>query len=203
MIRILVADDQSLVRGALVALLNLEPDLEVVAEVGRGDEVLAAVHQHHPEVVLMDVQMPGMDGLAAAAELMHHPDPPRVLVVTTFGRPGFLTRAMRAGVSGFVVKDTPADQLAEAVRRVHAGLRVIDPGLAAESVALGESPFTPREAEVLQAAQDGAPVATIAQRVHLSEGTVRNHLSSVMAKTSTGTRAEAVRVAIDRGWILG
>lgn len=203
MIRVMLADDQALVRGALAALLRLEGDMEVVAQVGRGDEVLAAAHQHRPDVVLMDVDMPGKDGLAATAELLKALPDTRVLVVTTFGRPGFLKRAMASGAHGFVVKDTPSEELAEAVRRVHAGLRVVDPALAADSLVFGDSPLTARETEVLQAAADGATVAVLAQRVHLSEGTVRNHLSQAMAKTSAGTRAEAVRVAADRGWIVG
>jgi two-component system response regulator DesR len=154
-IRILIADDQALVRGALSALLDLEPDLEVVAEVGRGDAVLAAVAEHRPDVALLDVEMPGMDGITAAG-LVHAEFPDvRVLIVTTFGRPGFLRRAMQSGASGFVVKDTPAAELADAVRRVHQGLRVVDPTLATESLIAGESPLTARETEVLQAAQDG------------------------------------------------
>ena len=195
MIRLLLADDQALVRGALAALLDLEPDLEVVGEVGRGDEVLAACRQHRPDVVLMDVEMPGKDGLEASAELRAAMADVKILVVTTFGRPGFLRRAMQAGVQGFVVKDTPARQLADAVRRVHSGLRVVDPQLAAESLAFGESPLTPREADCLRAARSGATVAQIAKEVFLSEGTVRNHLSAAMGKTGAATRAEAARVA--------
>lgn len=200
-IRLLLADDQALIRGALSALLSLEPDLEVVGEVGRGDEVLAACEVHRPDVVLMDVEMPGMDGLDAAAQVRERLPQVRVLIVTTFGRPGFLRRAMQSGAAGFVVKDTPAPQLADAVRRVHQGLRVVDPQLAAESLAFGESPLTTREAEVLRAASDGATVAQIAVRVHLSQGTVRNHLSAAMGKTNTGTRAEAVHVAQTNGWL--
>ena len=158
-IRLLLADDQALVRGALAALLGLEPDLEVVAEVGSGHEVLPAVAEHRPDVALLDVEMPGMDGITRARRGARAPSRDRVLIVTTFGRPGFLRRAMKAGASGFVVKDTPAAQLADAVRRVHAGLRVVDPALATESLVAGESPLTARETEVLQAARDGAPVA--------------------------------------------
>lgn len=204
-IRVLLADDQALVRGALAALLSLESDLEVVGQVGRGDEVVAACRGcgAPPDVVLMDVDMPGMDGLAATADLRRALPAVKVLIVTTFGRPGFLRRAMASGAAGFVVKDTPADELAEAVRRIAAGLRVVDPALAADSLVLGESPLTPREAEVLQAAADGATVAVIAKRVHLSEGTVRNHLSASMGKTGAGTRAEAVRVAVENGWVIG
>jgi two-component system response regulator DesR len=200
-IRLLLADDQALVRGALSALLDLEPDLQVVAEVGTGDAVLAAVAEHRPDVALLDVEMPGMDGLAAA-ELVRaaHPEV-RVLIVTTFGRPGFLRRALQAGVSGFVVKDTPAAELADAVRRVHAGLRVVDPALATDSLISGESPLTARETEVLRAARDGSSVAAIAASLFLSEGTVRNHLSAAIGKTATANRAEAVRAADENGWL--
>ena len=150
-IRLLLADDQALVRGALASLLELEPDMEVVAEVGRGDEIVAAARASTPDVALVDVEMPGLDGIAATAELKAAMPEVKVLVVTTFGRPGFLRRAMQAGANGFVVKDTPARQLADAVRRVHAGLRVVDPALAADSLASGESPLTARETEVLRA----------------------------------------------------
>lgn len=200
-IRLLIADDQAMVRGALAALLDLENDLEVVGQVGRGDEVVDACREHRPEVVLMDVEMPGMDGIAASAALRRAMPEVRVLVVTTFGRPGFLRRAMQAGVQGFVVKDTPATQLADAVRRVNEGLRVVDPQLAADSLAFGESPLTAREAEVLKAASDGGTVADIAQSVHLSEGTVRNHLSSIIGKTGGRTRADALRIADENGWL--
>jgi two-component system response regulator DesR len=201
-IRVLLADDQQLVRGALAALLDLEPDIEVVAEVGRGDEVVEAARRVRPAVALLDVEMPGMDGLAATAALRAALPGCRVLVVTTFGRPGYLRRAMEAGASGFVVKDTPARQLADAVRRVHAGLRVVDPSLAAETLATGGSPLTPRETEVLRAARDGGTVADLAADLRLSEGTVRNHLSAAIGKTGARTRAEAVRLAEERGWLL-
>lgn len=200
-IRLLIADDQAMVRGALAALLDLENDLEVVGQVGRGDEVVDACREHRPEVVLMDVEMPGMDGIAASAALRRAMPEVRVLVVTTFGRPGFLRRAMQAGVQGFVVKDTPATQLADTVRRVNEGLRVVDPQLAADSLAFGESPLTAREAEVLKAASDGGTVADIARSVHLSEGTVRNHLSSIIGKTGGRTRADALRIADENGWL--
>ncbi len=200
-IRLLLADDQALVRGALGALLDLEPDMTVVADVGRGDEVADAVRAHRPDVALLDVEMPGADGISVAAALREEGLGCRVLIVTTFGRAGYLRRAMAAGASGFVVKDTPARQLADAVRRVHAGLRVVDPVLAAESLAIGDSPLTPRETETLRAARTGATVAGIAAEVHLSEGTVRNHLSSAIGKTGARTRAEAVRLAEDNGWL--
>jgi two-component system, NarL family, response regulator DesR len=201
MIRLLLADDQAMVRGALATLLDLEPDMDVVAEVGRGDEIVAAAQAHHPDVALLDVEMPGMDGIAATAALKAALPEVKVLVVTTFGRPGFLRRAMQAGANGFVVKDTPARQLADAVRRVQAGLRVVDPVLAADSLASGESPLTARETEVLRAAQGGGSVADIAKLVHLSEGTVRNHLSSAIGKTMARNRADAVRIADESGWL--
>lgn len=203
MIRLLLADDQALVRGALAALLALEGDLEVVAEVSRGDEVVAAARASRPDVALLDVEMPGLDGLAATAALRAAVPRCRVLVVTTFGRPGYLRRAMAAGASGFVVKDTPARELADAVRRVAQGLRVVDPVLAAESLAAGDSPLTERETQVLRAARDGSTVADLAATLHLSEGTVRNHLSSAIGKTGARTRAEAVRLAESQGWLLG
>jgi two-component system response regulator DesR len=201
-IRLLLADDQALVRGAMAALLDMEPDLTVVAEVGRGDEVVAAVRGHAVDVALLDVEMPGLDGVAAARELRREVPGCRVLMVTTFGRAGYLRQAMAAGAGGFVVKDTPARQLADVVRRVHAGLRVVDPGLAAQSLAQGDSPLTERESDVLRSAREGGTVADIARELHLSEGTVRNHLSSAIGKTGARTRAEAVRLAVDNGWLL-
>ncbi len=200
-ISLLLADDQALVRGALAALLDLEPDLQVVAEVGTGDAVVPAALEHQPDVALVDVEMPGMDGIEATRALKQARPGTRVLIVTTFGRPGFLRRALQAGADGFVVKDTPAKQLADAVRRVHAGLRVVDPVLAADSLVTGESPLTARESDVLRAARDGSSVAAIAGRLYLSEGTVRNHLSSAIGKTGSANRAEAVRVADVNGWL--
>jgi two-component system response regulator DesR len=201
-IRLLIADDQALVRGALAALLDLEPDLEVVAEVGRGDEVVDAARRVRPDVALLDVEMPGLSGIAATEALRAALPSCKVLVVTTFGRPGYLRRAIAAGASGFVVKDTPARQLADAVRRVASGLRVVDPALAAETLASGESPLTARETDVLRAARDGGTVADIAADLALSEGTVRNHLSAAIGKTGARTRAEAVRLADEQGWLL-
>jgi two-component system response regulator DesR len=200
-IRLLIADDQALVRGALSALLGLEPDIEVVAEVGRGDEVVAAAIEARADVALLDIEMPGMDGIAAAAALRSALPGCRVLIVTTFGRPGYLARAMRSGASGFVVKDTPAAQLADAVRRVAQGLRVVDPALAADSLAQGASPLTERETDVLAAARTGGSIADIAQMLHLSEGTVRNHLSSAIGKTEGRNRADAARIADENGWL--
>lgn len=201
MIRLLLADDQALVRGAMAALLSLEPDLEVVAEVARGDEVVSAALDARPDVALLDVEMPGLDGIAATAVLREQLPSCRVLVVTTFGRPGYLRRAIEAGAGGFVVKDSPAEQLADAIRRVHSGLRVVDPALAVESLAAGPSPLTPREADVLRASRDGSSVADVAARLYLSEGTVRNYLSSAIGKTGTRNRVEAVRVAEQNGWL--
>jgi two-component system response regulator DesR len=200
-IRLLLADDQALVRGALATLLELEPDMTVVAEVARGDEVVAAARGSNPDVALLDVEMPGLDGIAATRELRAALPHVKVVIVTTFGRPGFLRRALVAGANGFVVKDTPARQLADAVRRVHSGLRVVDPVLAADSLAVGESPLTVRESEVLRAARDGGSVSDIASTVFLSEGTVRNHLSSAIGKTGARNRADAVRIAEENGWL--
>ena len=202
MIKLLLADDQALVRGAMAALLDMEPDLTVVAEVGRGDEVVPAALAARPDVALLDVEMPGLDGVAAARALHQALPACRVLMVTTFGRAGYLRQAMAAGAGGFIVKDTPARRLADAVRRVHEGLRVVDPALAAQSLAQGDSPLTDRETGVLRAARDGGTVADIARELHLSEGTVRNHLSSAIGKTGARTRAEAVRLAAENGWLL-
>jgi len=200
-IRVLLADDQRLVRGALAALLSLEDDIGVVAGVGRGDEVVAAARRTAPDVALLDVEMPGLDGIAAAAALRAEVPAVRVAIVTTFGRPGYLRRAMEAGVLGFVVKDAPTEELAAAVRRVAAGERVVDPALAAATLAGGPSPLTGREWDVLVAARDGATVADIAARLSLSEGTVRNYLSAAITKTGTRNRVEALRVAEAQGWL--
>lgn len=201
MIRVLLADDQALVRGALATMLGLENDIEVVAEVGSGDDVLPAALRTRPDVALLDVQMPGTDGLTVAATLHARLPACRVIVCTTFGRPGYYTRAMAAGAVGFVVKDAPPEHLVEAVRRVHAGLRVVDPVLAEQSRAHGPNPLTVRERDVLRAAAGGATVADIAARLHLSNGTVRNHLSAAIGKTGTTTRAEAARTAETNGWL--
>jgi two-component system response regulator DesR len=202
MIRILLADDQALVRGALATLLGLEDDLAVIAQVGRGDEVLDAVAEHLPDIALLDVEMPGIDGLSAAARVrVAHPDV-RVVIVTTFGRAGYLSRALAAGVSGYVVKDTPASELADVVRRVMRGETVIDAALATDALTAGPSPLTPREAEVLAAARGGGTISDVAHALHLSEGTTRNHLSSAMQKLEARTRADAARIAEERGWLL-
>jgi two-component system response regulator DesR len=200
-IRLLLADDQTLVRSALAALLELEDDFDVVAQVGRGDRVVAAVLSARPDVALLDIEMPGLDGLAVATALHREAPWCRVIILTTFGRPGYLRRAMESGALGFVVKDAPAEQLAEAVRRVAAGERVVDPTLAAATLAGGASPLTGRERDVLVAARDGATVADIAGKLFLSEGAVRNYLSAAIAKTGVRNRVEAIRVADERGWL--
>jgi two-component system, NarL family, response regulator DesR len=200
-IKVLLADDQHLVRGALAALLTLEGDIEVVAEVGRGDELVPAARESGAEVALVDVEMPGLDGLAATAALHTAVPSCRVLILTTFGRPGYLRRAMEAGALGFMVKDAPPEQLADAIRRVASGERVVDPVLAAESLAGGANPLTGREQDVLAAARGGATVADIARKLYLSEGTVRNYLSSAIAKTGTRNRVEAVIHAEQHGWL--
>lgn len=201
MIRVLLAEDQGLVRGALAALLALEDDLEVVAQVGRGDEVLDAARVARPAVALLDIEMPGLDGIAAAALLRDALPGCRVVMLTTFGRPGYLRRAMEAGASAFLVKDGSADDLAAAIRRVVAGGRVVDPELAAAALQTGEDPLTPREREVLVQAEHGGTVGAIARALHLSEGTVRNYLSQAIGKTGAATRVEAARVARERGWL--
>ncbi|WP_150460264.1 response regulator transcription factor [Nesterenkonia ebinurensis] len=201
LIRLLLADDQDLVRGGLSALLSLEPDIEVVAEVGRGDEVLAALRQHTPDVALVDIEMPGIDGIEAVRQAAGVGLGTRCLIVTTFGRPGYLRRAMDAGAAGFVVKDTPAEQLAAMVRRVAAGQRVVDPALAADSLASGLNPLTERERQMLRAAADGGSIKAIAAQLHLSAGTVRNHLSAAIGKTGAENRHDAARQASDNGWL--
>ncbi len=200
-IRLLLADDQALVRGALAALLGLEPDLEVVAQVERGDEVLAAIDQQPIDVALLDIEMPGLTGIEVVALLAEQAPSVRSLIVTTFGRPGYLRRAIDAGAAGFVVKDTPAAELADAVRRVHLGMRVLDPELATESLIEGLNPLSPREQEVLNSVLTGAPIAEIAGALHLSAGTVRNYLSTAVTKTQARSSAEAAVIARDRGWL--
>jgi two-component system response regulator DesR len=205
-IGVLLAEDQAMVREALAALLGLEPDIEVTAQLGRGDEVLPAALALAAagtpvDVALLDIEMPGIDGLAAA-ELLHRELPGiRIVILTTFGRPGFLRRAMEVGVSAFMVKDAPAAELAAAIRRVLAGERVIDPNLAAAALADGVNPLTPRERGVLEASADGSVNSEIAARLFLSEGTVRNYLSACIQKTGARNRAEAVRIAHEKGWL--
>jgi two-component system response regulator DesR len=203
MIRLLLADDQALVRGAIASLLDLEPDLEVVAQVGRGDEVVDAARDARADVALLDVEMPGLDGIGAARALRAAYPSCRALIVTTFGRPGYVRLALEAGASGFIVKDTPSGQLADAVRRVAAGARVVDPSLAAESLAAGPSPLTSRETDVLIALRQGLRPAEVAELLHLSDGTVRNHVSSAIGKTNARNALEAARIAAENGWLLG
>ncbi|WP_341828736.1 response regulator transcription factor [Trueperella pyogenes] len=200
-IRVVLADDQALVRGALAALLSLEEGIDVVGQTGRGEELVRLVEELHPDVALVDIEMPGMDGIEATRQIAAaHPEV-ACLIVTTFGRPGYLQRAFDAGARGFVVKETPAEQLADMVRAVHAGQRVIDPALATEALFSGANPLTEREREILRLALDGGTVADIAARVYLSEGTVRNHLSAAIGKMGVRTRAEAARAARDLGWL--
>jgi two-component system response regulator DesR len=199
--RVLIAEDQGMVRGALASLLSLEDDLEVVAQVSRGDEVVQAALAARPDVALLDIEMPGASGLDAAVELRRVLPECRILILTTFGRPGYLRRAMEGGADGFLLKDAPASELAAAIRRAVAGERVVDPGLAAAALSQGESPLTPREHEVLAASRDHATVAELAGALYLSPGTVRNHLSAAMQKLDARNRVEAVRVAEERGWL--
>jgi len=200
-IRVLIAEDQAMVREALAALLALEPDIDVVAQVGRGDEVLDAVRAAEPDVALLDIEMPGMSGLEATEGLRRELPGTRVLILTTFGRPGYLRRAFDAGASGFLLKDAPAAQLASAVRRAANGERVVDPDLAVTALGAGENPLTAREREVLIRARDGGTIAQIAGDLHLSPGTTRNHLSSVMQKLGAASRQDAIRTAEDQGWL--
>ncbi|MEV7541815.1 response regulator transcription factor [Streptomyces sp. NPDC089915] len=200
-IRILLAEDQSMVREALAALLGLEPDIEVLAQVARGDEVVPAALAHDVNVALLDIEMPGMTGIEAAAALRRALPDLKIVVLTTFGRPGYLRGAMEAGASAFLVKDAPAAQLAEAVRKVLAGDRVIDPTLAAAALAEGANPLTEREREVLRAAEHGATNAELAASLSLSQGTVRNYLSTAIQKLAARNRAEAIRTAREKGWL--
>jgi two-component system response regulator DesR len=201
MIRVLLAEDQAMVRGALAALLALEGDIEIVAEVARGDAVVPAALEAKPDVALLDIEMPGMDGLAAAAALRAQMPACRVLILTTFGRPGYLRRAMESGVVGFLLKDAPATQLAAAIRRAMAGERVVDPELATAALSEGNNPLTERERDVLAAAARGASIADIASSLFLSEGTVRNYLSVAMQKLGAHNRVEAAHIAEQKGWL--
>ena len=200
-IKVLLAEDQVMIREALATLLSFEDDIEVVAQVGRGDEVVEAARETRPDVALLDIEMPGMDGLTAAAELRRASPDVKIVILTTFGRPGFLRRAMESGVSAFLVKDSPADKLTETIRRVLNGERVIDPDLAAAALADGMNPLTPRERDVLLAADGGGTIAEIAAKLFLSEGTVRNYLSACIQKTGARNRAEALKIAQERGWL--
>ncbi|MFJ6212823.1 response regulator [Streptomyces sp. NPDC092296] len=200
-VRVLLAEDQGMVREALAALLSLEGDIDVVAQVARGDEVVDAAVRHGVDVALLDIEMPGMTGIEAAGLLRRRQPATKIVVLTTFGRPGYLRRAMESGADAFLVKDAPAAQLADAVRRVLRGERVIDPTLAAAALAEGANPLTSRERDVLEVAADGSVNADIAARLHLSEGTVRNYLSMAIQKTGARNRTEAVRIAREKGWL--
>ncbi|MGI5168814.1 response regulator [Spirillospora sp. CA-253888] len=201
MIRILLADDEHLIRGAVAALLGLEPDLEVVVEVGRGDQVADAVAEHDPDVAVLDIDMPGADGLTVAERLNEAGARCAVCMLTSLGRPGYLRRAMAAGVRGFIAKDAPTEELATAIRKVHAGGRYLDAELAASAMAAGDNPLTEREREILRLLGAGTETARIATLLHLSEGTVRNYLSSAMAKLGESNRLAVVRTAQEMGWI--
>ncbi|HEY7177194.1 MAG TPA: response regulator transcription factor [Micromonosporaceae bacterium] len=201
MIRVLLAEDQGMMRGALALLLGLEPDIEIVADVASGDAVVSAAVDTKPDIALLDIEMPGMSGLDAAAALRKAVPDCKVLMLTTFGRPGYLRRAMDAGARGFLVKDAPVEDLAAAIRRVLAGENVVDPTLAAAALSVGPNPLTEREREVLAAAVDGSTIADIAQRLFLSESTVRNYLSSAIGKTGSRNRMEAIAAARSQGWL--
>ncbi|MEO6090692.1 MAG: response regulator transcription factor [Umezawaea sp.] len=200
MIRVVLAEDQGMVRGAFAALLDLQPDISVVAGVADGEAALAAVAEHRPDVLLTDIEMPGRSGLEVAAELRRRDDPTRVLIVTTFARGGYLRRAMDAGVLGYVLKDAPIAELVDALRRVHAGERVVSPELAVAAWDAAD-PLTDRERELLREVVTGASNAEIARRLHLAEGTVRNYLSTAMAKLNARNRSEAATIAGERGWL--
>jgi len=201
MIRILLAEDQAMVRGALAALLTLEDDMEIVAEVGRGDEVVVVARTTHPDVALLDIEMPGCDGLSAAAALHAQFPACRILILTTFGRPGYLRQAMENGVVGFLLKDAPSAQLATAIRRAMAGERIVDPILAMAALSEGNNPLTKRERAVLAAATHGASLTEIAASLVLSEGTVRNYLSVAIQKLRARNRIDAARIAEQKGWL--
>ncbi|BCJ32537.1 DNA-binding response regulator [Actinocatenispora thailandica] len=201
MIRVLLAEDQGMMRGALATLLELEDDIDVVGLLARGDEVVGACTRLSPDVAVLDIEMPGRSGLDAAAELATAVPSCRVLIVTTFGRPGYLRRAMDAGARGFLIKDSPVEQLADAIRRVVAGETVVDPTLAAAALRAGPNPLSARERDVLAASADGATIADIARALHLSESTVRNYLSAAIGKTNTRNRIEALNAARTNGWL--
>ena len=199
--RVLIAEDQTMVREALVALLSLEEDIEIVAEASRGAEVIPAALEALPDVALLDIEMPGGDGLGAAAALKERLPSCRVIILTTFGRAGYLKRAMESGAVGFLLKDAPASELASAIRRVMAGERVVDPGLAAAALSEGDNPLTERERDVLTASANGATIEDIAHKLYLSEGTVRNYLSTAIKKLGARNRVEAARLAEEKGWL--
>ena len=201
MIRVLIAEDQHLIRGALVALLSLEQDMRVVAQLERGDEIVATAVREQPDVAVVDIDLPGMDGLTAAEQLYSHVPNCRTLVLTGLSQPGLLLRALRVHVRGFIVKDAPAETLADGVRRVHAGDRVIDPDLIAAALETGTSPLTAREADVLRAAESGLPTEKIASTLSLSPATVRNYLSNAISKVGAHNRIDAIRISRNAGWL--
>jgi two-component system, NarL family, response regulator DesR len=201
LIRVLIAEDQAMIRGALAALLAAEPDIEVVAQVDRGDKVVPAALQSLPDVALVDIEMPGEDGITATGALKRRLPSCRVLILTVFGRPGYMRRALENGAVGFLLKDAPPDQLAVAVRSVAAGEKVFDPKLALTALSEGVSPLTPREQDVLVLSANGASVENVAGRLHLSSGTVRNHLSIAIQKLNARNRIEAARIAEEKGWL--
>lgn len=201
MIKVLLAEDQAMIRGALAALLAAEPDLEIVAQVDRGDKVVEAALEARPDVALLDIEMPGMDGIMAAGELRRLLPECNVLILTIFGRPGYPKRAIDNGAAGFMLKDAPPEELAIAIRRTAAGQRVIDPSLAVAALSEGTNPLTPREREVLALSDTGVTVEDIADRLHLSRGTVRNHLSIAIQKLNARNRLEASRIAQEKGWL--
>jgi two-component system response regulator DesR len=205
-IRVLLAEDQTMLRGALAALLELESDISVIANAPNGREALRLARQHAPDIVITDIEMPEMTGLELATALKESAPvagvrPPRIIILTTFARAGYLRRALDAGARGYLLKDSPASELAEAIRRVHAGLRAVDPSLAAEAWSAEDDPLTDRERQILQRAGDGRTSADIAAELHLSEGTVRNYLSEAIAKLGAANRVDAARIARSRGWL--
>jgi two-component system response regulator DesR len=201
MIRVLLAEDQAMVRGALAALLGLEEDMQVVAEAGQGEEAVRAALKTQPDVALLDIEMPGGDGLSAAKALHEKLPSCRIVILTTFGRSGYLRQAMESGAVGFLLKDAPAGELAAAIRRVMEGERVVDPELALSALSDGSNPLTPREQDVLRASLEGASIAGIAARLFISEGTVRNHISTAIQKLNAQNRVEAARLAEEKGWL--
>ena len=201
MIRILIAEDKAMIRGALAALISGEPDLEVVAQVERGDQVLPAALETRPDVALLDIEMPGQDGITAAGQLKRELPGCQVLILTVFDRPGYLKRALENGVSGFLLKDAPPDELAVAIRRTAAGQKSIDAALAIAALSEGASPLTPREREVLSMSSTGVSVEEMARQLHLTRGTVRNHLSIAIQKLNAHNRVEAARIAETKGWL--
>jgi len=200
-IRVLLAEDQTMLRGALSSLLELEPDITVIAQAANGREAHRLAREHAPDVIVTDIEMPEMTGLEFAAALKDTDSKARIIILTTFARPGYLRRALDAGARGYLLKERPASELAEAIRRVHSGLRAVDPALAAEAWGADEDPLSDRERQILQRAGDGRSSAEIASELRLSEGTVRNYLSEAIAKLGAANRVDAARIARTRGWL--